>query len=294
MTDLLQAFRDALAPTIRRALEHAEWPDLVRSKWDEGAAAWPGLSVSKVAWARFVAERLATEKPLESLALLHSDAFLVVGVLTNTPTAIETFVSRFEHWLTASRAVGSADDELAATMLSKLLVAEAGQLPRLSKYAGRGPLKGWLRVLIANERVDRHRSPVGQAERLRDDEVEVVAQLASSTALPEEAMARAEARRHVMAALREAYASLDARGRAVLRMHALERATIDDIASVTRVHRTTAFRWLERARHDVMTRTFDLLKARLQLESLEVRSLVRALPTDLDASLHSLFGEPRR
>lgn len=52
-------------------------------------------------------------------------------------------------------------------------------------------------------------------------------------------------------AIEDAAAELAPRDRALLRLHLVERASIDDIAALYRVHRATVARWIQSAREIV-------------------------------------------
>src|SRR5439155_27001611 len=82
---------------------------------------------------------------------------------------------------------------------------------------------------------------------------------------PETALLRARYASAANEALREAFASLDARERNLLRQHFVDRLSIDDLGPLYGVHRATVARWLERAREALEARTRKLLMERLDV-----------------------------
>jgi RNA polymerase sigma-70 factor (ECF subfamily) len=86
-----------------------------------------------------------------------------------------------------------------------------------------------------------------------------------------------------------AVTSLSSRQRNVLRYHAIDLLTIDQIGALHGVHRVTAFRWLEQARAALLTATRAALKARLDLSEPELDSVLGAIASRLDASIDRLL-----
>jgi hypothetical protein len=78
-------------------------------------------------------------------------------------------------------------------------------------------------------------------------------------------------------AFAEAVASLTSKQRNVLRYHAIDQLTIDQIGSLHGVHRVTAFRWVEQARAAILVATRAALKARLDLSESEPGSVLGAI-----------------
>ena len=59
-------------------------------------------------------------------------------------------------------------NELKQRVRVRLLVAEAGEVPRIAKYSGRGPLRAWLRVTATRVALDMRR-----AERPRTSDTQL-------------------------------------------------------------------------------------------------------------------------
>ena len=86
------------------------------------------------------------------------------------------------------------------------------------------------------------------------------------------------------AAFRRAIAKLELRERNLLRQHYLDELSLEDVASLYRVHRATAARWLSSARSGLLALTRQELAAALGLPAHEVDSLMRLLQSRLDFS----------
>jgi RNA polymerase sigma-70 factor, ECF subfamily len=182
------------------------------------------------------------------------------------------------------RAPGATADEVLQRLREHLLVGNAERGPALRDYAGRGDLRGFLRVSAVREclRLLKHqRREVGMEA---DDLAELVPAVD-----PELERLKETYRKEFGACFAEALASLGARERTILRMNTIDRLSIDQIGAVYAVHRATAARWLERARTDVAERTEQLLAERLALTTGEVASVIRLVRSELDVSIERLL-----
>ncbi len=66
---------------------------------------------------------------------------------------------------------------------------------------------------------------------------------------------------------------------------------IDEIGAIYRVHRVTAYRWLEKARDALVKHTQKLLAAQLKVEKREFDSIMRLIRSQLHLSLVRHLGE---
>jgi RNA polymerase sigma-70 factor (ECF subfamily) len=90
-------------------------------------------------------------------------------------------------------------------------------------------------------------------------------------------------------ALQTAFGRLSPRERNLLRHQVLHGLNIDQVGALYRVHRTTAFRWIEKARRSLLVRTREALKERLHVGSGEFLSIMRVVQGDLDVSVRRLL-----
>ncbi|HET6582613.1 MAG TPA: sigma-70 family RNA polymerase sigma factor [Nannocystaceae bacterium] len=184
------------------------------------------------------------------------------------------------------RIAGTQDiaDEALQRVRRRLLVAENGRPAKLAAFDGRGSLRAWLRVvatrealaLLRDERPDR---PAGEValEALaaaRDDEL----------AFMREGY-REQFRDAFVAALR----SLEASERTLLRLHHIDRLSLEQLAAVLAVHRATVARRLARTRDALLERTRTGLVDRLRLAPGDVDSILRLVQSRLDLSVRTML-----
>ncbi len=155
----------------------------------------------------------------------------------------------------------------------------SGAQPKIGRYAGRGPLRAWLRVVATRTAIDRCRARRVEAAR----HVELLDELATDGGDPETETFKHRYAASFERALREAVAELSVKDRALLRLHVEERCSIDDLGRAYGVHRATAARWLEAARR----RVFDSVRARLSLGArtmteTELESVARLVRSGLE------------
>jgi len=93
-------------------------------------------------------------------------------------------------------------------------------------------------------------------------------------------------------AFAEALANLGPREQTLLRYHHVDGLNIDEIGAIYRVHRVTAFRWLEKAKEQLVARTLELLRARLKVSPRELDSVLRMIRSQIHLSLVRQLGGP--
>jgi RNA polymerase sigma-70 factor (ECF subfamily) len=89
--------------------------------------------------------------------------------------------------------------------------------------------------------------------------------------------------------LQDAFGRLTPRERNLLRQQVIHGLNIDQVGAIYRVHRTTAFRWIEKARKSLLRETRASLMARLKVGSGEFLSIMRVVQGDLDVSVRRLL-----
>ena len=87
-------------------------------------------------------------------------------------------------------------------------------------------------------------------------------------------------------------AQLGAREQTLLRYHHVDGLNIDEIGAIYRVHRVTAFRWIEKAKEQLIKATLELLRTRLKLPSAELDSVLRMIRSQIHLSLVRHLGGP--
>ena len=165
----------------------------------------------------------------------------------------------------------------------------SGEFPRTAVIdCGKGPIKVGTTDDLYAPLVDLRK---GKHEVLVDDD-HLIANHAMPGDDPElEYMKRTYAR-EFQAAFAEALANLGAREQTLLRSHHVDGLNIDEIGAIYRVHRVTAFRWLEKAKEKRVEATLILMRTRLNVSPRELDSVLRLIRSQVHLSLVRHLGGP--
>lgn len=279
---------------LELATDAARVADALVGHWQAARAAWPDLVIDPARFAGELARRLAahpgTGAAAAALEALHgSDVYLAVACCDGESVAIlqlDELVGReLRHATSKLRASPDQAAEVHAELRRILLVDDAERGAALRDYAGRGDLRGYLRVSATRaliRAINRGRREVAV------DDGEVFDRLLPIDD-PELSILRAQYRDTVDAALRAALAGLDGRARALLRYQLLDGWSIDQVGKLYGVHRATAARWLADARAALGDAIRTELAARLRIATSEVDSIVRLVQSRVDMSLDRLL-----
>lgn len=277
-------------------------PDLDRRLWSlvaEGRAAWPEFAVDAVDVVTFVARQASAELAETGLdGLRPADLYLACGCARQLPGAIAAFDREYMR---------EVDIALARMRIAAARVADVKQLVRqrlfvgggtagiptspgkIAEYGGRGDLRRWVRSVAVRTCLNDLRK--GKREVLVDDD-QLIAQHAIAADDPEiEYMKRTYAA-EFKAAFAAALQQLGAREQTLLRYHHVDGLNIDEIGAIYRIHRVTAFRWLEKAKEQLASTTLELLRGRLKLPSDELDSVLRMIRSQIHLSLVRHLGGP--
>lgn len=162
-------------------------------------------------------------------------------------------------------------EDLTQTVYGDLFgVRESGEqrTSKLTHYAGRGSLGGWLRAVVYQTFIDRKRQTsrfeqveeVSEFERLAN-QAEV--KLSAHIARPDEALEARDGnrlRKAMESAMATAFASLATRERLLLNYYYFDELTLKEIGVVLRVHEATISRWLSKAQQTVRKKTEEILR----------------------------------
>jgi RNA polymerase sigma-70 factor, ECF subfamily len=293
---LCHSFLAEAAEAVRAELAEQETAvaAALSAHWDVAIAAWPEIEVSPDRFARELASRLGepsgASTALAALAGMRgADVFLAVACCDGNPVAIariEDILAReLRHVALKLHATTDQTTEIHAELRRILLVDEPPRRAALREYAGRGDLRGYVRVMSTRaliRAINRGRREIAIEDSeffdrvLPNDDAEV-------------SFLRAQYREAVDGALRAALAGLDARSRALLRYQLIDGWSIDQVGKLYGVHRATAARWLTDAREVLGAAIRTELAARLQISPEEVDSIVRLVQSRVDMSLDRLL-----
>ncbi len=249
-------------------------------------AAWPGVRVPIEEFIRYLGRRLRTDlPPLDALSHLHtSDLYLACACSRGDAQAIAAFETRYltmvDRALAALNVCADAVAEIKQQIRRTLLVADPGP-PKITDFAGRGDLRGWLRVMAVRDAL----TMVRRARREQPADDDLLDRAWTPQASPELESLKNLYRDEFKSAVGEAIRSLTMRERTLLRQQFIDGLTIDQLAAIYRVHRATAARWVERARHQVLTTTRAALMKRLTVQPSELDSVMRLINSRLDMSV---------
>jgi RNA polymerase sigma-70 factor, ECF subfamily len=268
-----------LEPVLVQLLEraHSEWPD---------------VALDTNVFLQHAGERLSADGDLvESLqALRAADLYLACACAQGDGKAIahlRRLLAGVEEALRRLQKADWAGDEIESRVLEHVLVAGGDRPPRIAEYSGRGSLRGWLQVAATRLMLTSMR---GGTKVSSDDDDGVLLDIPSQATSPELQALKNRYRSDFNEAFREAIRTLSPRDRNVLRQHYLDGLTTEELATLYRVNRATAVRWLAAAREGLLTATRDAAVNRLGVRPEDFQSLFDVVRSQLDVSLPIVFS----
>ncbi len=298
---LVRPFLDAAPPEVRPVLQAIA--DLDRRLWTlvaEGRAAWPELAVVARDLVEFVARQVTDDLADAALdGLRPADLYLACACARGIPGALATFDREYMREVDIALArmrVGPPRISDVKQLVRQRLFVGGGtagaptSAGKISEYGGRGDLRRWVRSVAVRTCLNEMRK--GKREVLVDDD-HLIAQHAISADDPEVEYMKRTYAGEFKAAFAEALQQLRAREQTLLRYHHVDGLNIDEIGAIYRVHRVTAFRWLEKAKEALVKNTLDLLRARLKLPAAELDSVLRMIRSQIHLSLVRHLGGPK-
>jgi RNA polymerase sigma-70 factor (ECF subfamily) len=300
---LVPPFVDAAPAALRAGL--SSMVDLQRRLWNlvaEGRGAWPDLHVEPAALAVFVARQLDADGDLADAldGLRPADLYLACACACGDTAAIGAFDKAYMREVDIALArmrIGPPRASDVKQLVRQRLFVGSEPLTvgghrftgKITEYAGRGDLRRWVRSVAVRTCLNELRR--GKHEVLTDDD-QLIAQHTVGGDDPElEYMKRTYAA-EFKTAFAEALAGLGPREQTLLRYHHVDGLNIDEIGAIYRVHRVTAFRWLEKAKEQLVQRTLELLRGRLKVTPRELDSVLRMIRSQIHLSLVRQLGGP--
>lgn len=256
---------------------------------DRGRAAWPALRpIARDELAAWLAARVAL--PITDATPL-ADLYLACACAAGDPAAIAAFdadhLREVAHAGAKLRADPAIVDEARQVVRAILFAPTSGKPPAIASYAGRGDLRGWVRVVAMREVL--RLLARDRREVLTDDEMLLDALSPSSD--PELEQIKAKYRGELALAFAGAIHALPERDRSLLRLSVIEGLGVEALGKHFGVHHATAARWLIRARAQLLEGTRARLAERLRLDATEVDSVIRLVRSRIEVSLERLLDE---
>lgn len=293
---LVQSFLERVAVPIRPAfssmidLEHR-----LEALLATGRAHWPTVRVDPAAFMAFVAERLPAERAAaEALATMRApELYLTCACTGGSSAALRAFDSHYigevELALRRMRVTASQVDEIQQMVRHKLFVGQDGKSGKIADYSGRGDLRRWVRSIAVRTYLNELRRGQRMVP-MADDQL--LHSMSTTEDDPELRYMKERYQSEFRDAFVRAVQTLDDRQQTLLRYHHVDGLNIDEIGSIYRVHRVTAYRWLEKAREALVQQVQRLLAAQLQVEKREFESILRMIRSQLHLSLVRYLGQP--
>lgn len=252
----------ALLAAARRAWPRLDWSEarLAELAAGAGASLGPNLDEVLLAWACLLGD---------AEALRTLEARYIADVVPNLDRLGLSAAER---------------DEALQALRARLLLPGETTPPGLARFAGLGPLGGFVRTTAVRVALDQRRAR-GTAPR---DEVGALLDLTGGDA--ELAYMRRLYAGKVEAALQVAWAKLTAEQRLLVRQQALDGLGIDQLATLHSVHRSTAARRCAAARAALVGNLRRELRAQLGAGGKTVESILHMFSSGLEAHLRDAAG----
>jgi RNA polymerase sigma-70 factor (ECF subfamily) len=282
-SEIMTAFRDAFPIDDGEVTAVAE---ALSRTLAEATRVWPDTMIAPTTFAAHVAARLPDDRPaVAGLAGINApDLYLACACRAGDPRALaacdEILRNEAVTVAGAARADTSTTDEAIQLVRTLLFLPRPERPPAIDDYAGRGPLRAWLRVILTRELIrlgkqagrDLHADvDLFDAPDVYDD--------------PAFATLKARYRDQLAAAFRAALDALPPRDRSLLRYQVLDGLSIDEIGTIYRVHRATAARWLARIRADLIDATLGRVSQELAIGEDSAASILRLVQSQLELSV---------
>jgi RNA polymerase sigma-70 factor (ECF subfamily) len=270
-----------------------ELPELeraLRTVIEQARAQWPSFNVPEETFLRYVAQRISPSG--DRLGAVRkaktTELYLTCACAAGDASAVAAFdrayLDGIEGSLERMKLPRSAVEEAKQVLRHVLFVGQAGRRPKISEYRGTGELKTWVRAAAVRASFRVMRNPKGQA----DVDAAVLSGVPATEDVELDYLKRTYGPGFGRG-LEEAFQQLTAAERNLLRHHFAHGLTIDELASLYKVHRATAARRLVAARKRMAERAREVLALHFGVRESEVSSLVRLINSQLDVTLGSIL-----
>ncbi len=258
--------------------------DKLREACSRARTRWPEIDLEPD---EFFAHA-APHEPVASPAGLE-DMFLALACLRGDRAALRSFereiIGGVAHAIARVETRADAVEEVKQHLRTRLL---AGPDAKIAGFRGRGPLAAWVHVSAIRTALNLRRSDRRKREVLDHDDILAGLLVSGDTLDVELELLKARFAGEFSKAVRAACRDLGERDRALLKMQLLEGHGIDVIAGLYQVHRSTAARWMHRAREALQQAARARLQSALAIDTVEAQRVERLLHTQLSVSFAAL------
>jgi RNA polymerase sigma-70 factor (ECF subfamily) len=241
-------------------------------------------------------------------ALRADDLCLVVACERGDDAAWTDLMEQFRATvLSAARGASANEDaaeELAQSVWADLYGlrerADGSVSGKLAYYSGCGSLGGWLRAVVGQLAVDRHRKSARLVQTEEAADFDRIARegheeadhfTVAAAPDPERALAARETAEALERALRQALAGLDAEDRLLIKLYYFDDLRLREAGAVLGVHEATASRRLTRVHGEVRKRVEAFLVGERGWTKQETGRALADAATHLDTDLRRLLAE---
>jgi RNA polymerase sigma-70 factor, ECF subfamily len=246
----------------------------------------PGIDVPQAEFERYLAERLPTPDP--STAHVE-DLYVACGCALGNGPALAALdrelTSVVPGAVSGMKLDASAVQEVVQLIRQKLLLGGEDGRPRILDYAGRAPLKSWLRAMAVRVALNFKRDEKVHAHEDED----LLDNLPDADEDAELRHMRGKYKKELKDAFRAALDALSPEERNQLRLHFVEGVPLDKIGRLYEVNKSTVSRWLARSRETLLKEMRQVLAERLNLAHPDVDSLIRLAVRHFELSLLTVF-----
>jgi RNA polymerase sigma-70 factor (ECF subfamily) len=240
-------------------------------------------------------------------ALRADDLCLVVACERGDERAWDDLINSFRATVASAARTASANEgaaeELAQSVWAELYglraSASGAAQGKLAYYSGCGSLGGWLRAVVSQLAVDRHRKSSRLVQTEEDADFDRLShepqagedgfQVAAAPD-PEAALASAESNRALRDALARSLASLSAEDRLLVKLYYFDGLRLREAGAVLGVHEATASRRLTRLHAEVRGRVEKILTAELGWTRAEARRALAESAERADVDLSPMLA----
>lgn len=239
-------------------------------------------------------------------ALHAEELVLVVACERGDARAWDDLVGQYRSTvLSAARGASAGEaeaEELADSVWAELYglreKADGRPAGKLAYYSGCGSLGGWLRAVVGQLAVDRHRRSARLVQTEEPSEFDRAAAASNETdgwrpapsLDPESALAESDAARAVEGALARALGGLDAEDRLLVRLYYFDGLKLKEAGAVLGVHEATASRRLTRVHAEVRRRVEAALAGAGWTREEVARTFAEVAHAHTDADLRAMLA----
>jgi RNA polymerase sigma-70 factor (ECF subfamily) len=253
---------------------------------------WPGATVDLHQFVAQLARRMIPGKRVDEwLASVHAaDLYLCCGCASGDSQSIATFEQAvLPHVVPAIAGIDSSPTFVAETkqqMRQRLLVSAEGRPPKISEYAGFGPLSHWLRAVALRTALNLRRAHNREETLAGDDQLLGLPAQVNDLELE---YLKERYRKDFTEAFRKAVSILSPQERNVLRLHFIDGLSLTQVGSAYQADKSTVSRWIGKSRLTLLQRTREELSNRLRLDSKELDSLMHLVNSQLDVNISTVL-----